>query len=121
MTNSKEQLEGIKEEIKSINGYKKSGEKKVDLELITTEEARGLVFLGTLFETIKMVSDGTSIGFVDTLVYGKLYEKLADKIAELKAEGKTPNAFSLDYLNTYSYSNCIEHYTYVANFYGESK
>jgi len=106
----------IKEEIVKINGYQ--SKPRIDIELITREQARGRKYLDSMFDTIHMISEGTTILPQYTLIGGRLFEKLQDRLDEIRAREQKPEAFSLDFLNIYSWSNCREDYTYLAIFYG---
>lgn len=110
----------IKEEIAKINDWhRKYAKPTIDVDLIRREEAKGRQYLDSMFNTIYMRSEGTPILPRHTLIYGRLFDKIADKLKEIRAREQTPRAMSLDFLNTYSFSNCEEHYTYMAIFYGE--
>jgi hypothetical protein len=71
-----------------------------------------------MFDTIRMNSDGSAILPEDTLLHGRLFYKLQEKLHKIRASGQRPEVFSLDFLNTYTWSNCTEDYTYLAIFYG---
>lgn len=114
-----QEFQALKTEISKINGYRITP--RIDIELIRREQAKGRKYLDSIFGTIEMESDGTPILPRDTLIYGRLFNALREGLELLRADGQSPNAFSLDILNTYSWSNCRKNYTYFAIFYGEGQ
>lgn len=85
-----------------------------ELKLISQRESRGKIFLGQLFRPLKIT------GVEEYFLTDGLFEimlKIEQAVCILYKKGKRPKFFTLEYENTYTWSNCRDEYVYSVNFF----
>ncbi|MFH0979200.1 MAG: hypothetical protein V1837_07940 [Candidatus Woesearchaeota archaeon] len=116
----------LRKEIREMDRWNHLDWKKVDIELVTTEGARGMVYLGGIMDVVEFrlrdMYDHPYRDFTDALVDdykgGSIFRKIGDAIADLRTEGQNPTKFSLEFKEAGNWADFIHWYAYNINFYG---